>query len=113
MIKASLIITIVRRGWGEKVIEASMKAGAEGGTLLMGRGVGVHEHQKILGIPIEPEKEIVLSVVYPDQREAILQEIVQGCELEKPGAGLAFVVPVERVVGVCHLRDENTAETKK
>jgi nitrogen regulatory protein PII len=90
-----------------------MKAGAEGGTLLIGRGVGVHEHQKILGISIGPEKEVVLSVVYPDKREAILQEIVQGCELEKPGAGLAFVVPVERVVGVCHLRDESTAETKK
>lgn len=103
MIKVSLIITVVRKGWGDKVLEASMKAGAEGGTILMGRGVGVHEQQKILGISIEPEKEIVLSVVYPDKSEAILQEIVKDCELEKPGAGIAFVVPVERVVGVSHL----------
>jgi len=107
MIKVSLIITVVRKGWGDKVLEASMKAGAEGGTILMGRGVGVHEQQKILGIPIEPEKEIVLSVVYPDKSEAILQEIVQACELEKPGAGIAFVVPVERVVGVSHILGES------
>lgn len=103
MIKVSLIITIVRKGWGDKVLEASMKAGAEGGTILMGRGVGVHEKQTILGIPIEPEKDIVLSVTYPDKNEAILQEIVQACDLEKPGSGIAFVVPIERIVGVSHL----------
>ncbi|MDO8579137.1 MAG: P-II family nitrogen regulator [Dehalococcoidales bacterium] len=102
MIKVSLIITIVKTGWGDRALEASMKAGAEGGTILMGRGIGVHERQKILGIPIKPEKEIVLSVVYPEKSEAILQEIVRECELEKPGAGIAFVVPVERVLGVSH-----------
>ncbi len=107
MMKVSLIITIVRKGWGDRVLEASMKAGAEGGTILMGRGSGVHEKQKILGIPIEPEKEIVLSVVYPDKSETILQEIVQCCDLEQPGAGIAFVVPIERVVGVAHLLEKS------
>lgn len=112
MSKVTLIITVVRKGWGDKVLEASMKAGAEGGTILMGRGVGVHEKQKIMGISIEPEKEIVLSVTYPDQNETILQEIVQCCELEKPGAGIAFVVPVERVVGVPHLMSKSDEEKK-
>jgi len=107
MSKISLIVTIVRQGWGDKVLEASMKAGAEGGTIMIGRGVGMHEKQKILGIPIEPEKEIVLSVTYPDKKEAILKEIVRAAELEKPGAGIAFVVPVEKVVGVVHLQGEN------
>ncbi|MDD4985877.1 MAG: P-II family nitrogen regulator [Dehalococcoidales bacterium] len=113
MLKVSLIITIVRKGWGDKVLEASMNAGAEGGTILMGRGVGVHEKQTILGIPIEPEKEIVLSITYPDKNEAILQEIVQTCDLEKPGAGIAFVVPVERVVGVAHLSGNGKGVTNE
>jgi nitrogen regulatory protein PII len=102
MSKVSLIVTIVRKGWGNTVLEASVKAGAHGGTVLLGRGTGIHEQQKILGIPIEPEKEIVLTVTYPDQNEAILQEIVRVAELFKPGAGIAFVVPVEKVVGVTH-----------
>jgi nitrogen regulatory protein PII len=79
----------------------------------MGRGVGVHEKQTILGIPIEPEKEIVLSITYPDKNEAILQEIVQTCDLEKPGAGIAFVVPVERVVGVAHLSGNGKGVTNE
>lgn len=99
----SLIITIVAKGWGDKVLEASLKAGAEGGTVMLGRGAGIHEKTRLLGICVEPEKEVVLSVVYPDKKDVILQEIVRVAELERPGAGIAFVVPVNRVVGVPHL----------
>lgn len=110
MMNVNLIVTIVRNGWGNKVMEASIKAGAEGGTILIGRGAGVHEREKIFGIPIEPEKEVVLSVTYPDRNEKILQAIVDACDLEKPGAGIAFVVPISRVVGVSHLLHKSEDE---
>ncbi len=42
MSSVSLIVTIVRKGWGDTVLQASVKAGAEGGTVLFGRGSGVH-----------------------------------------------------------------------
>lgn len=107
MSEVTLIVTIVRKGWGDTVLEASMKAGAAGGTVLLGRGAGIHERQKLLGIPIEPEKEIVLSLIYPDKKEVILREIVRAADLEKPGAGIAFTVPVDSVVGVAHLLRDN------
>ena len=106
MAEISLIVSIVRHGWGDRVLDASCKAGAEGGTIMLGRGVGIHEKQKILGIAIEPEKEIVLSVTYPDKKDAILEAIVQAAELDKPGAGIAFVLPIEQVAGVAHRCDE-------
>jgi nitrogen regulatory protein PII len=99
----SLIVTIVPKGWGNVVLEASLRAGAHGGTTLMGRGSGIHEHQTLLGIPIEPEKEIVLTVAYSNTTESILNEIVRVVDLNKPGAGIAFVVPVDKVVGATHL----------
>lgn len=99
----SLIVSIVRKGWGDTVLEASIEAGAHGGTIMFGRGTGIHEQQSILGIPIEPEKEIVLTLTYADQSEAILRAIVHAAELEKPGYGLAFVVPVDKVAGVPHV----------
>lgn len=102
----ALIVTIVRKGWGDQVLEASMKAGAEGGTIVFGRGIGIHEYKKIVGILIEPEKEIVFSVTSLDKVDTMLEEISKAAELDKPGAGLAFVVPVERVVGVVHLLGE-------
>lgn len=106
MSKESLIVTIVRKGFGDTVLQASLKSGAEGGTLLYGRGCGVHEKEKILGIPIEPEKEIVLTVTYSNKTEEILQGILSVTDLCKPGMGIAFVIPLEKVVGVTHLTCE-------
>ena len=106
MAEMSLIVSIVRKGWGDKILQNSCKAGAEGGTIVFGRGIGVHEKQTILGILIEPEKEVVLTVTNSDQTDAVLEEIVRSAELGKPGAGIAFVVPVEKVVGVVHRTDE-------
>jgi nitrogen regulatory protein PII len=100
--EASLIVSIVRKGWGSTVLEATVKAGARGGTVLFGRGAGVNEQEKIFGMSIEPEKEIVLTITYSDQIDRILQEIVHAAELSDTGRGIAFVVPVDRVVGVAH-----------
>jgi nitrogen regulatory protein P-II 1 len=110
MAELSLIMSIVRHGWGDRVLEASCRAGSEGCTVLLGRGVGIHEKQRILGIPVEPEKEIVLSLTYPDKTESVLEAIVQAGELDKPGAGIAFLIPVERLVGVVHRCDESCQE---
>jgi nitrogen regulatory protein PII len=101
----SLIVSIVRKGWGNTVLEASVRAGATGGTVLFGRGVGVNEHESIFGVPIEPEKEIVLTLTHASQNDAILQEIIRAVELNEPGRGLAFIVPIEKVVGVPHIAD--------
>jgi nitrogen regulatory protein P-II 1 len=38
MTNASSIVSVVRKGWGSTVLEASVKAGARGGTVLFGRG---------------------------------------------------------------------------
>lgn len=99
-IDASLIVSIVRKGWGSSVLQASVKAGARGGTVLHGRGVGVHEKDTIFGMSIEPEKEIVLTMVRADQVDAILDEIVRAAELDAAGRGMAFVLPVHKIVGV-------------
>lgn len=102
-----LIVSIVRKGWGDTILEATMNAGAHGGTVLFGRGIGRNEQQRVFGIQIEPEKEIVLTVVPLELKDAILQEIVRAAELTVPGHGLAFVVAVEDIAGIVHLVKEN------
>jgi nitrogen regulatory protein PII len=102
MSNASLIVSIVQKGWGSTVLEASVKAGARGGTVLMGRGAGINEQEKIFGMAIEPEKEIILTVAYSGQVERILDEIVKAAGLNETGKGIAFVLPVEQIVGIAH-----------
>lgn len=107
MINPRLIVSIVRRGWGDTVLEASMKAGAHGGTVLFGRGIGRNEQQRVFGIQIEPEKEVVLTVVPLEIAQDVLEEIVRAAELSAPGHGLAFILPVDQVRGVVHLVEDN------
>ena len=95
-----LIVTIVNKGSSEKVVEASKKSGAEGGTILFGRGTGIHEQAKLFGIPIEPEKELVLTLISQEKTSEVLESIVQEAKLHKPGKGIAFVLPVEQVAGI-------------
>ncbi len=102
----SLIVTIVRKGWGSTALEASVAAGARGGTVLGGRGAGINEKEKIFGLSIEPEKEIVLTLVPSGRVDAILEAIVQAVELNDVGRGIAFVLPVEKVVGVAHFLNQ-------
>ncbi len=97
-----LIVSIVDKNFSEKIVKASKEAGAEGGTILYGRGTGIRETKTLFGIPIEPEKEIVLTAVPQEITERVLSEILHKGELDKPGTGIAFVVELKKVVGIHH-----------
>lgn len=97
--KYDLLIIIVRKGNSKLVIDVAMKEGAQGNTVINGRGSSVHETNKIFGIPIEPEKEIVLIVVDKKKTNNILDRINKEAELEKPGKGIGFALEVEKIVG--------------
>lgn len=98
-----LIVTVVKKGASERVLAATKRAGAEGGTILFGRGTGVHDTKTVLGIPIEPEKEIILTAVPRAKSGKVLEAIVRAGELDKPGTGVAFVLELKKVAGICHL----------
>lgn len=97
-----LIVTIVKKGWGDEVIKASRKAGAHGGTIVFGRGTGIHENKSILGLMIEPEKEIILTIAESSIADNILNKIIEAVNLNEPGMGIGFVVSLDKVFGICH-----------
>lgn len=92
-----LIVTIVSKGKAEKVVDISHMAGAEGGTILYGRGTAV---RLLLGISIEPEKEIVLTLIEKDKAQAVLDAIVKKVDLNEPHKGIAFMLSLDQVVGI-------------
>ena len=102
-----LIVTVIRKGCSEKVIEAAKDAGAEGGTVIMGRGTGIHERKKIMGIPIEPEKEIILTLIPEEITQKVLEAIIKAGDLDKPATGIAFVLDVKQVAGIVHLLEDD------
>lgn len=105
-IKFDLIVTIVNRGFSSDALETIKKAGAEGGTTLNGRGCGIHETAKLFGIPIEPEKEIVLTLIDNTKTKDALKALAEEFGINQPGKGIAFVLDVEKTVGISHLEFE-------
>lgn len=97
-----LIVTIVNKGDAETVIEASRNAGADGGTIISGRGTGIHEQIKLFNMAIEPEKELVLTLVPRNIKDKVLSAINENERLDEPGKGIAFVLEVEKVLGINH-----------
>ncbi|MCL2118105.1 MAG: hypothetical protein FWH27_06715 [Planctomycetaceae bacterium] len=95
-----LILTIVNKGWSEKVIKVSRQAGAQGATVLHARGSGLHEITSFLGIAIEPEKEVVLNVVPHTMSEAIVAAISDAINLKAHGTGISMILPLRGVTGL-------------
>ena len=98
--KQHLIITIANEGYAEKIMTEAKKAGATGGTTLNGRGLENEKVIKFLNIAIEPEKDIVLIIASSETKNDIMNNIVEGCGLKTPGAGICFSLPVDYGVGL-------------
>jgi hypothetical protein len=99
-----IIVTIVGKGKASRVVAASKKAGAKGGTILLGRGTApASVYLDILGINFDPEKEIVLTLADEDIADHLLQAMLDEGKLDLPGNGVAFVLPVKNLAGIIRL----------
>ena len=108
-----VIFCIVNIGYSEAVMDAAKKFGARGGTLLNARGTASLDAEKLFGITVEPEKEIVMILVPKKCKDDILHALYSEVGLNTPGQGIAFSLPVDSVVGVAaEQKDENTKERK-
>lgn len=95
-----VIISVVNRGKAEDVIEAAQATGSKGGTIINGRGSGIHETTKLFNMEIEPEKEVVMILSKEDVTENIITAIREKLEIDKPGNGIIFVQDVNQVYGI-------------
>ena len=95
-----LIVLIVSEGYASIAMDAAKRKKAGGGTLIKGVGLGSEEATKILGITIEPEKDVVLILTEKDSKKEVMQEISDSVGLATEGRGICFSLPVDNVVGL-------------
>ena len=105
-----VIICIVNEGFSDAVMEAARRAGARGGTVVRSHGTANAEAEKMFGVTISPQKEIVMMLVERACRDAILHALYTTIGLDSPGQGIAFSLPVDGVAGLA--KPEKTNEEK-
>lgn len=96
----NVIYTVIEKGLGEEVIETAIACGSKGGTIINGRGSGIHETCKMFSIEIEPEKEIVIIISKKDLTEPIVSGIREKLKIDEPGKGIIFVQEIDQIYGI-------------
>lgn len=95
-----VIFCIVNSGYGEAVMDAAKTVGARGGTIINARGTASLDAEKIFGITVQPEKEIVMIVVPAKIKDDVLHALYKDVGLQTAGQGIAFSMPVDGAVGL-------------
>jgi len=94
------VFVVLPRGTAEHVMNVAKEAGAQGGTILLARGTGAHEAKTFLGLTVDIAKEVLFVLIDEKDTERILEAMVEAGHLEKPGTGIAFVMSVDKTVGL-------------
>lgn len=98
--KFKLILAPVKPHKTDPVVDAAKAAGATGATIIAGRGTGMREAMTFFGLTLEDQTDIILFLLEEHLVKTVLAAIEEAGEFEKPGTGIALVLPVEQVVGM-------------
>jgi nitrogen regulatory protein PII len=95
-----LILSSVKTDITDNIVDAAKNAGATGATIIPARGTGIREAKTFFGLSLEAQTDIIMLLVEEHLVTKILQNIKEAGEFHKPGTGIAFVVPVDHIIGL-------------
>lgn len=70
-----LILMAVNQGHTDAVMDTARKAGARGGTVIRARWAGSEESEKLYGITLQQEKEVIAIVSSGEKRKNIMEAV--------------------------------------
>jgi nitrogen regulatory protein PII len=84
----------------DSIVDAAKAAGATGATIIPARGTGMREAKTFFGLTLEDQTDIVMFLLEEHIVKPVLEAIKTAGEFDKPGTGIAFVIPVEETIGL-------------
>ena len=95
-----LIMAFVKPSVTDDVVDAMKEAGATGATIIPARGTGIHEAKSFFGLSIEDQTDIIVFLVEEHVVEDLMKVMQLAGKFDKPGTGIAFVLPGEHIAGL-------------
>lgn len=108
-----LIISMVKTKETDKIIDAAKAAGGTGATIIPARGTGIHEAKTFFGLTLEAQTDLILFLLEEALVDSVLSAIYESGRLKDPGTGIAFVVDVDRAIGLESQIEHFRREAKK
>ncbi|WP_027400429.1 hypothetical protein [Anaerovorax odorimutans] len=101
--RIKLLITIVERGSGDRVIKFYRKNGITFNMVSPGYGTAGPEVMHYLGLT-DYEKDIILSIITEDRVSETINKTRYYFDLDRPGNGIVFAIPICGVSGPLALK---------
>jgi len=95
-----IIFASVKSDITDKIVDAAKKVGATGATIIPARGTGIREAKTFFGLSLEAQTDIIIFLLEERLVENVLETIGRVGEFNKPGTGIAFVIPIDQVIGL-------------
>ena len=95
-----IIFASVKTDITDDVVDAAKKAGATGATIIAARGTGIREAKTFFGLSLEAQTDIIFFLLESRRVDKVLKVIGDVGRFDKPGTGIAFVMPVDQVIGL-------------
>ena len=108
-----LIIVICNIGYSDMVMDAAKNAGASGGTIIHARGTARKETEDFLGISLATERDMIFIVTASDDKDQIMQSIMQNAGIDTKAGGLCFSLPVTATAGFKITKDRVMRKRKE
>ncbi len=109
---SKLLLAIVPRDHGEKVVSVAKAAGARGGTIMPGRGTAERYFLHLLGLG-DSHKDIVLILLGQEECHAVLDSLGTDPHFYKKKLGIGLVLNVRRMVKRVFTLDEASSPTHR
>ena len=100
-----LIVIIAQQGYTDIIMDAAREAGAYGGTVIHAKGTGMEVAQKFMGVTLAAEKEIVYIVSKTEQKNAIMNAVMEKAGLDTKAKSICFSLPVTDTAGLRLIED--------
>lgn len=98
--KYELLIVIANQGYTDMIMDAARKANAGGGTIIHAKGTGMDGAAKFLGFSLAAEKDMVYIVVKHEEKNKIMQAIMQDAGMNSMAKSIVFSLPVTSTAGM-------------
>ena len=100
--RMKLIVVLAPDDKTDTIIDAAREGGATGATVITSvRGEGLKPEKTFLGLEITSKRDLLLFLVVEERSQEILERIRDVGRFDvEPGAGVAFQIAIEDVVGL-------------
>lgn len=98
--KFKVVISAVKADLTDRVVDAAKSAGGTGATIIPGRGTGIREAKTFFGLTLDAQTDVALFLLEEHLVDSVLEAVYEAGHFKEPGTGIAFVIPVDKVIGL-------------